>query len=182
MVTEDLARMEATIKRMVAREQALSKERLTNWCIWKVLLPLLMLGLLYPMYRFVLEIDHPFARAFAHGDLILFSILVLLEAAVEGEHIKNHGSLFQMGLGGARVTAILLMCVYGFVKADVMKKEHEVVSATAQVAPAIEKMAQYSYFAWGVTGFAVVYSLGTFLAVMAKERRERLAALAGESE
>lgn len=165
--------IDGKLKEIAEEQRELSSERLRNWCIWKVVLPLGMLALFYPMYRFVLELEHPFERAFAHGDLILFSVLILLEAAVEGEHIRKQGAWFHLRLHLAKVAAILLILIFGFVKTDVMLQESKIgdISSHADV---FRKFLVYSYFNWLVALVAVIYSLFSFWTVVGKEHSERL--------
>ena len=169
--------MESKLRSYAEQENALSSERLRNWCIWKVVLPLGMLALFYPLYRYVLELEHPFQRAFAHGDLILFSVLILLEAAIEGEHIRHRGAWFHIGMHLAKVLALFLILTFGFIKTDVMLQEIK-VNSLENPEPIFLKLEFYSYLSWIVAAFAVIYSLLAFWSVVAREASERLAEFA----
>jgi hypothetical protein len=169
--------MEPKPRNYAEQENALSSERLRNWCIWKVVLPLGMFALFYPLYRYVLELGHPFQSAFAHGDLILFSVLILLEAAVEGEHIRYRGAWFHVGMHLAKVMAFFLILVFGFIKTDVMLQEIK-IGTLKNPGPVFVKLEFYSYLNWIIASFAVVYSLLAFWSVVAREASERLAEFA----
>lgn len=116
-------------RRVIDEDRMLSHERLINWCIWKVALPLGMLLLLWPLYETV-PLKYPFESAFAHGDLILFAVLILLEAAVEGDHIRAPG-IWRTGMNLARLGAIFLVVVYCVVKMDVVQHFHDVPDASS---------------------------------------------------
>src|ERR1043165_5235811 len=71
--------------------------RAINWCIWKALLPGMLLALLWPIYSFVLKLPHPFQRAFANGDLLIFAFafvkydVILQEAALARAAAADQG-------------------------------------------------------------------------------------------
>jgi hypothetical protein len=84
-------------------------------------LPLGLLALLWPVNSIVLGLPHPFESAFAHGELLIFSVLILLEAAVEGEHLRRQSQKFQIVLGVLKVSAFFLLFIFGFMKTDVLR-------------------------------------------------------------
>lgn len=160
-------------------ENYLSAERLRNWCVWKVVFPLGMLALLYPIYRFVLELKHPYEKAFAHGDLLLFSVLILLEAAIEGEHLRSKDGWFHVLMALAKVGAVLLILIFGFMKADVVLQETRLVPGGDETA-LLGKLYAYSTFSWIVTVLSVIYSLLMFWTVVARECAERMTEMASD--
>jgi hypothetical protein len=62
-------------------------------------------------------LDHSFARAFAHGDLLVFAALVLLEVAADGDEVHRHAGAafsawFDVGLQAVKASAILIIFVF----------------------------------------------------------------------
>ena len=98
------------------------RNRAVDLCTWKVLLPALMLLLFYPIYAGFTEVEHPFARAFAHGDYILFAALLLLETSVESERLMTQTAVFRLVRNITRIVAISLIFVFGALKYDVVVK------------------------------------------------------------
>jgi Sec-independent protein translocase protein TatA len=109
-------------------------QRMIDWLVWKVLLPLTIIVFIWPAYKYVAEFDHPFERAFAHGDLLIFSALVLIEATIEGERQHGHRRLMRTGLQVLKVVAIAFIFFFGFIKYDVMVRERTAAQAEAQAA------------------------------------------------
>jgi len=99
-----------------------------NWIAWKVALPLLLILSIYALIRFILEIPDPFGKAFAHGDLLIFSALVLLEAATEGEYVVDENTKKMVVRIIAKIFAILLIVVFVATKSDVLNKENQLFS------------------------------------------------------
>lgn len=154
-----------------------SQSRLVNWFMWKILLPLGILALLWPIYSFFRP--HPFESAFAHGDLILFAVLILLEAAVEAESSKaERRPTFQAGLDLAKVGAILLLLIFGCMKIYVMMNEGSL--GTEKTCAAVYRMHLYSSFNWFVAGIAVIASLLAYWTAINNEHEARLKELSEE--
>ena len=159
-------------------------ERLRNWCIWKVTLPLGLMYLLYLACWHIVLLKHPFAEAFAHGDLLLFSGLILMESAVEGEHIRKKGGLFHVFMSLAKVLAVLFLVGFAGTKIDVMWHQSRAIPGS-ESPDLLAKMATYSLVNWVTAIFAVFYSIAAFSMTVNKEREERLARIAsgtGQSE
>jgi hypothetical protein len=131
-----------------------------NWIGWKVVLPLLLILSIYVLIRFILEIPEPFGRAFAHGDLLIFSALVLLEAATEGEHLQRETTKVMAVRVAVRILAILLIGGFIATKSDVLYKENQLLLQpnVAGQEKLSSKMLAYSWFNCGVALFSVVGS------------------------
>jgi hypothetical protein len=156
---------------IIEDQKRMSQSRLLNWFMWKILLPLGILALLWPIYSFFRP--HPFESAFAHGDLILFAVLILLEAAVEAESYKTQGKLaFQAGLTLAKVGAILLLLIFGCMKIYVMMNEGSL--GTEKTCAAIYRMHLYSSFNWFVALVAVIASILAYWTAINNEHEARL--------
>jgi hypothetical protein len=137
-------------------------------CIWKVLVPFLFIIVIYPIFVFVAnDVNHPFERAFAHGELLVFSALILIEAAVELRRAKiGYDEVL-------RALSLLPIMFYGFIKYKTMlqepKMEHEDIAA-------IKQLFLFSFFNCAVAVFAVTGSIYSFLQAVRSEngKAERL--------
>lgn len=107
-------------------DEALDR-RMIDWLVWKVTLPLIIFVVIWLAYKWVCKMDHPFERAFAHGDLLIFSALVLIEAVTEGEHQHGQSNFKRVGLQLAKVVAISFIMIFGFIKYDVIINERAAV-------------------------------------------------------
>jgi hypothetical protein len=95
-------------------------KRFRDWRRWKLGLPLLALLLIYPVYKF-LAAGNEFISALRHGELLLFSALILIELSVEAAHTNEElhrgvpdsvdGLIENSRLGG-----VFLILVYGAMK------------------------------------------------------------------
>lgn len=145
-------------------------QHLQTICLWKVFFPLFLILIIYPLYAVFLKIDHPFQRAFAHGDLLIFSALILVEAAIELKEVKSRYDEL------LRFVAMLMMVVFGMVKYGAMIREPhlhesaaagmppEAAAAVGQVASeAAAELSAFSFFNCAVAACAVAASLYAFL-------------------
>lgn len=177
--------------RMFTDELRRSQDRLRNWFLWKVLFPLTLLGIVYPINMFVLSLPHPYESAFAQGELLVFAALILLEAVVEGDHLRG-GHLFHLCIGSVKIAAFALLFVLGFLKADVLRHADILDGAKTQTPAAqargeentatLHRLQLYSSFNMGVAGVAVVASLASYLAIVNREGKNVLMYLAGDDE
>lgn len=155
-------------------------QHLQTICLWKVFFPLFLILIIYPLYAVFLKIDHPFQRAFAHGDLLIFSALILVEAAIE---LKEAKSRYDEVL---RFVAMVVMVVFGMVKYGAMLREphlHQAAAGTLspEAAATLGRAAHeaavelnaFSFFNCAVAACAVAASLYAFLhAVRRKSGRQ----------
>ena len=131
---------------------------------------------IYPVYALLLKIDHPFQRAFSQGDLLIFSALIMVEAAIE---LKNAQSRYDDLL---QFIAMATMVVFGFVKYGAMLREPhlhlgnlnglsaEAIAALAQAAQeAAGELRAFSFFNCAVAACAVAISLYAFLHIVRRE-------------
>ena len=97
--------------------------RLLKWILFKVVAPLVVIFIIWPIFGFSLDIHNSFEKAFAHGDLFVFSALILIEAAIEGE--QSHIGDWRFHLGRFISIILALVSIIGFVvvKMDVMRDE-----------------------------------------------------------
>jgi hypothetical protein len=90
------------------------------WIITKACFPLTVLIFLYPLYL-VMEVEHPFAHAFGHGDLLLLAMLLMLETALEYHHSKDGaGWRLQTRRGVALIGAIIFTLLFAWTKMDII--------------------------------------------------------------
>lgn len=153
-------------------------------CLWKVLFPLFLILIIYPLYAFFLKIDHPFQRAFAHGDLLIFSALVMVEAAVELKEVKSRYDEL------LRFVAMATIVIFGIVKYGAMLREPhlhqanvngltpEAAAATVRATEeAITDLSAFSFFNCAVAAFAVAVSLYAFLHAVRSKNEKKVDAL-----
>lgn len=87
-------------------------QRIQVLLVWKLLAPLSLLLVVFLTYALILEDKHPFQRAFAQGDLLIFSVLILIEAAIE---LKSTNSRYHKLLAACAVLSILFFGVIKYV-------------------------------------------------------------------
>ncbi|MFL6274462.1 MAG: hypothetical protein ACJ74G_04560 [Blastocatellia bacterium] len=153
------------------RQSEMLDERMVNWIIWKVIAPFGLLLLIYPIYKYIIHMpDSPFAKAFAHGDFLIFSALVLIEVAIEYKHVLGAEAQmatlpFKVFMEIVRVAAFFLIFLFGFMKYDVVTHELE---------PDHSKLLGYSFFSCSVAIFSVLFSLYVFWKITHLNTQKRL--------
>jgi len=151
--------------------------RMFNWCLWKALVPAILLAGLFPLYRYVLTLEHPFQRAFAHGDLILFASILLFEIGVETEGGAHRPRWLWITAAVARALAFLLMPMYWIIKHDVILKEEQLARATHGASePIISKLSVYAGFSCTVAVASLVIAACLAVAVLDYHKSEELRA------
>jgi hypothetical protein len=134
--------------------------KLYNWTALKVILPLLVLFLIYPLCGFTLDLDHPFQRAFQHGDLLVFSALILVEAAFELESSNLRDSGIHLVQLIAMMLAIFSIFTFVAVKFDVLRNEE--AAHLNLIQNYWLKMGVYACLGWCtaiLSGVATVYAI-----------------------
>jgi hypothetical protein len=151
-----------------------TQRQFLNWMGWKVLLPLILLILIWPLYGSMLHLPHSFVRAFAPGDLLIFSSLILMEAAIEGEHLPHQSFAALLARMLAKIFAIVFIAVYVAIRYSVVLHENGMLkelAATPSVNSAsmeqlteisINNMMPYSYFSCAVALVSVIFSILAF--------------------
>ena len=102
--------------------------RMLDWLFSRVFLPFLILMLMWPIYKWFFDLQYPFERAFAHGDLLIFSALILLESATEAEYAPFQSVRMGIARRLAWLFAIACVLTFGFMKYSVMLKEAQLPS------------------------------------------------------
>lgn len=151
-----------------------------NWMAWKVFLPLALISCVYLAIRFFFDIPHPFGKAFAHGDLLVFSALVLMEAATEGEQDQKHNFRVEAVRHFAKVVAIFLLLMFLGTKLDILRRESELAAKHSADGHHLltEKMLLYSSLNCAIALVSVVGSVFLFWYNVAKEKQNEFADLA----
>jgi len=139
-------------------------QHLQTVCIWKVFVPFLLIILIYPVFLIIVKDHHPFERAFAHGELLIFSALVLIEAAVELKRARlGYDELL-------RAMAMITIFIFGFVKYSAMMQERHLETNDMD---AINQLFAFSFFNCAVALFAIAVSIYAFLQAIRTETVER---------
>jgi hypothetical protein len=140
-------------------------QHLQTICIWKVAVPFLLLMIIYPIYILVVNVQHPFERAFAHGELLIFSALVLIEAAIELKRAKLGFDELLRGL------ALLAIFLFGFMKYQAIQQEPHLELGEAD---AIRQLFAFSFFNCTVGITAVAASIYAFLYAVRSENLKKV--------
>lgn len=127
--------------------------RLVKWIIYKVIIPLIVMFVIWPISEYSLGLHHAYEKAFAHGDLLIFAAFVLIEVVIEGEHKHVKNWRFQLGRHTAFVLAFVSLIFFIVVKIDVLRSEE---------APNIGKMYMYSCVGWFMAVLAGIISIYAF--------------------
>jgi hypothetical protein len=95
-----------------------------SWFVTKVAFPFICLGLIWFFYILLGDLQTPFIAAFAHGELLVFAAVLLIELSFEGDELRGKPdrefhSWFDKGLPVLKLMAFILICVFGFIKYDV---------------------------------------------------------------
>jgi hypothetical protein len=155
--------------------------RMLDWMFSRVLLPFAILILMWPIYKYFLDLPHPFERAFAHGDLLIFSALILFDSASEGQYTHAQG----LGMGFARraawVLAISFVLIFGFMNYSVILKEELLAKATESSVTALltYKMRAFSCLNCTIAVVSVLFSAFAYWKNIDLEKTEMFRSLAG---
>jgi hypothetical protein len=133
--------------------------RFSDWQRWKLKFPLFALVLIYPIYKFF-GAGEEFVRAFGHGDLLLFSALVLIELSVEVTHINHElrsDTPYKLEglIENAKFFGLILIFIYGSMK-FMMDKQDTLIHVAALKARA------FCVFSLAVTFLSLAFSIFAF--------------------
>lgn len=142
-----------------------------KWSVYKVFIPLAVMLIVWPIYYYALEVDHPFAKAFAHAELLIFSALLLTEAVIEGEQTLVTDWRFQLARHITLLLAFVALILFVVVKFDVMRSEQS---------PNPHKMYFYSCIGWGMALLSALISMYSFSKTAYEEATKELNQLAQE--
>src|SRR5262249_16227392 len=93
------------------------------WFVWKVAAPFAFLILIWFAYSWRDDMPHPFGAAFAHGELLIFAAVLLIEVSFEGEELRGapqerFDSWFDGALPILKLLALLIIFAFGFIRYD----------------------------------------------------------------
>ena len=126
--------------------------------------------IIWPIYSYALQLEHPFEKAFAHADLLIFAALILTEAVIEGEQTLIRDWRFQLARHLGLLLAFVSLIMFVVVKFDVMREN----------APSTDKMYIYSCIGWFMALLAAVISMYSFYKTAYQRANESLISLADE--
>lgn len=151
--------MSEVIRRPV---QGVKGKRIVDWVGWKIFLPLALIVGFWPIYS-ALGMEHSYQKACAPGELLIFSALILIEVAIEGQSLRDAG----LGLHVLRTVAIilgmLLMALLAVFKLQAAQLEGAAVPGSA------EKLWTYSTFGCAVAATSILVGFITFCTTINKE-------------
>ena len=135
--------------------------RAWNWCVWKVAAPIIFILTVYPFYRFTLSMHHPYARAFAHGDLILLAAILLFEVSGEIDGCRRQSQRLRIGSLLGKLFAVTLVAPYWMVKHAVVTKEHQLAESAkdpASRADILETLSRCASFSFLVIAVVLIFT------------------------
>jgi hypothetical protein len=133
---------------------------LLQWFVWKVITPVVLIGMFWPIFAASGNLQHPFSKAFTPGELLLFSAVLLIEAGGQGRHHEHLGLEFLRLI--ALIGGILLVAALVALKLFAISEFDE------------HRLTLYSCFACSVTLFSIVVSLLAFVLVTGREQQGAL--------
>lgn len=165
------------IRAAIAQRTNEIEMRAWNWCLWKVAAPIIFILTVYLLYRFVLSMHDPYAHAFAHGDFILLSAILLFEVSAEIDGCTRQSQRLRVGSGIGKLIAVTLVAPYWMVKHIVVTKEHQLSDtgvdpgARAAIVGTLTRCASLSFV---VIAIALVISGILLLALIDHQKSEEL--------
>ncbi len=102
-----------------------------HWYLWQCIAPLAVLFMMWPIGGIIVEAEHSFHKAFADGNLLIFSALLLIGVSLEFRKTKstNRGnrnlrSILDSKAEISLFAAVLLILWFGAVKVDMMQGDY----------------------------------------------------------
>jgi hypothetical protein len=124
-----------------------------NWFLWKVLAPYGFLLVIWPAYSMRSGMNAPFSAAFAHGELLVFAAVLLIEVSFEGEELRSaQDQPFEIWFDGVlpflKFIALFIICLFGFLRYDVL-------TLTGQTGGAADPQSEWKLYAYALFNVAV---------------------------
>jgi hypothetical protein len=134
-------------------------KRFSDWQRWKLWLALFAIVIIYPIFKFFGS-GGEFISTFGHGDLLLFSALILIELSVEAAHIhqempEDMSDKMDGLIENSRFFGVALIFLYGAMKLMI---DHESKLNRMPIA----KAKAFSVFCLSVTFLVVSFSIFAF--------------------
>ena len=145
---------------------------LIKWIVCKVIIPLVVILIIWPIYYYALQLGHPFEEAFGHADLLIFSALILTEAVIEGERTLMQDWRFQLARHTGLILAFVALILFVVVKFDVMRTENS---------PNPDKLYFYSCIGWFMALLSAIISIYSFSKTAYQRANQGLSKLAQET-
>jgi hypothetical protein len=141
--------------RHLRRQQTIVK-RFKDWERWKLMFPFVAILIIYPISKFIVTGDEVI-NAFGHGDLLLFSALVLIELSIETTHInreldRSGSDKIDSLIENSRLFGVLFILIYGSMKLLVGHGAHT----------QIPRPKAWAFCAFSVSVTFLVVSFGVF--------------------
>ena len=109
-----------------------------HWFVWKVAAPFCFLVLIWFAYSLRGDMPDAFGAAFAHGELLVFAAVLLIEVSFEGEELRGlppdrFDAWFDGALPVFKLLALLIICTFGFIRYDVVSMRAQLDSKVKDV-------------------------------------------------
>ena len=140
------------------------ERRLRDWLMWKVWFPFILILTTWPV-GCALHHNEAFQRAFSHGEFLIFSGLVLLEAAIELRYVAGSDT-DDFWSQVAWFVAIVLIAAYGFV--------HMLATRTEDHPEYHHDLVYYAYFNCSVAIAALSVSIYSYYRVKVGSSERKL--------
>lgn len=136
--------------------------RIINWLSWKITLPLILIVGFWPIY-YMKGVHHPYQRACAPGELLIFSALILIEVAQEAQSLRDTSVWFHIVRTSTILLGIAMIVPLAFIKLEAVQLEG------SQAPGAAESLWAYSTFGCVVAAVAILCGFATFFITLSKE-------------
>lgn len=154
------------------KSKYLIEKQWRDFKLWKCLVPLIAVIIIWPVGAFIVNTDHSFQKVFSDGDLLIFASLLLIGIFIEFKKIQlsQENLLYDNELDKdaniALVFAIIFLIIFGAIKVDILTNDYII---EANVDP---KLTYYSITNIIIAFFAVIFASRTFWIVIEKLLKE----------
>jgi effector-associated domain 7 (EAD7)-containing protein len=117
-----------------------------SWWIWCVIIPLVVIVVIWPFESIAHGANESYVRAFEHGELMLFSGLILLGISDQIKNVVAEGPASAKHLKNlSRIAAILVLIIFTGIRYFMIKNQCYVVL------PGVNTLKSYALFSVAIT-------------------------------
>jgi hypothetical protein len=100
--------------------------QLVESIFWKVFFPFVCIFALWPIY-YLSDLGHPFQRTFAHGELLVYSTILMIEVYIGVSHIEKKSTGMLIIQNFALLASFGFLLFFGFLKFQAILVENSVI-------------------------------------------------------
>jgi hypothetical protein len=156
-----------------------ANHRLIDSIIWRVLLPITFVVLLWPIYKYLVGLEHSFQLTFSHGELLICSAILLMEVIIELNYIDSKTTMLYTSKSVALFFVILFIFAFGFLKYQAITAEHDMIKFEIVKTDMIQdeqgatltlnKLTGFSCLNCSVAIISVIFGVCNFVAIRNKQ-------------